>query len=212
MQGINQRIKNEICRETLHKLSDEILMETYLKCSSVKSNIQQLIDVLNICDIPKDKQDKIINLYSPHLIPAGTKGVIRGNTFNSIVQKHIEELHLPQDVFDVYFEKKHPNYMTSEIPDWYIYHKRNNKILIGMNQLDLWSGGQQINRGSKYIIQEKNNENRRLICVVSNDVQIKSEKSKMYTLFDTGFKNNTLCYLTNLKNIIYEYFQEEIDR
>ena len=48
-----------------------------------------------------------------------------------------------------------------------------------MNQLDLWDGGQQLNRGSKYIENNKyNNENSKLLCVVCNEIQIKSKKIK----------------------------------
>ena len=97
--------------------------------------------------------------------------------------------------------------MTTEIPDWYILEKSTNKIIIGMNQLDLWGGGQQLNRGSKYIKNNKhNNENSKLLCVVCNEIQFKSKKNKAYNLFKSGFENNTLCYLNNLQNIITSYF------
>lgn len=209
MNKINERIQKEICRNTISKLSDISLMETYKQCQSVKASIQNLIHVLNTCEIPKEKQDQIIQLYLPRLIPPGTKGVIRGNEFNNIVQKYIQELSLDSNTYDVCFEKIHPEYPTTEIPDWYIYHKQQNKILIGMNQLDIWTGGQQLNRGSKYIIQERNDDKYRLLCVVANEVQFKTEKSKGYRLFVKGFKENTLCYLLNLKHIINDYFKEE---
>ena len=76
-----------------------------------------------------------------------------------------------------------------------------------MNQLDLWGGGQQLNRASKYIENNKhNNENSKLLCVVCNEIQFKSIKNKAYKLFVNGFENNTLCYLNNLQNIITSYF------
>jgi hypothetical protein len=62
-----------------------------------------------------------------------------------------------------------------------------------MNQLDLWNGGQQLNRGFKYIENNGNNENK-LLCVVCNKIKFTSDK------------NNTLCYLNNLENIIKSYF------
>ena len=65
-----------------------------------------------------------------------------------------------------------------------------------MNQLDLWGGGQQLNRGSKYIENNKhNNENSKLLCVVCNEIQFKN-KNKAYKL----------CYLNNLEHIIRKYF------
>ena len=39
------------------------------------------------------------------LIPAGTKGVIRGNMFNNIVMNVINNLKLDNDRFEICFEK-----------------------------------------------------------------------------------------------------------
>lgn len=76
-----------------------------------------------------------------------------------------------------------------------------------MNQLDLLGGGQQLNRGSKYLINNKiNTENSKLLCVVCNKIKFSSNKNKVFKLFEIGFTNNTLCYLKNLPNIINEYF------
>ena len=141
------------------------------------------------------------------LIPPGTKGVIRGNKFNNIVKQFITKLALDAERFDICFEKECNTHLTSEKPDWYILEKSTNKIIIGMNQLDLWGGGQQLNRGYKYIENNKhNNINSKLLCVVCNEIQFKSKKNKTYKLFKIGFENNTLCYLNNLQNIITSYF------
>lgn len=68
-------------------------------------------------------------------------------------------------------------------------------------------GGHQINRGFKYLINnEHNKENSKLLCVVCNETKLKSNKNKIYKLFTTGFKNNTLCYINNLQNIIDVFF------
>ena len=41
-----------------------------------------------------------------------------------------------------------------------------------MNQAALWGGGQQINRGFKYLINnELNTENGKLLCVVCNEIE-----------------------------------------
>ena len=76
-----------------------------------------------------------------------------------------------------------------------------------MNQLDLISGGAQINRGYKYLINNiHNNEYCKLLCVICSNIQFKSKQNKAYKLFEVGFENNTLCYLNNLQNIINSYF------
>ena len=206
MEEINARIKNEICYDTLEMLTDVNMMDEYKECESVKKQIQTLGDVLDKY-INKEIKQKIIQDYILQLIPAGTKGVKRGNKFNKIVKTYITKLELEPERFEICFEKKCESHMTSEIPDWYILEKITNKIIIGMNQLDLWSGGQQINRGSKYIEDNKhNNELGKLLCVVCNEIQFKSKKNKAYKLFEIGFSKNTLCYLNNLENIITSYF------
>jgi len=206
MEDINTRIKQEICYETIQSLLDENLMTEYKESNSVKNKIKKLSDILEKYN-DKESKTKIIEEYSLQLIPAGLKAVIRGNKFNNIVKQFITKLLLDTDKFEICFEKKCPSHFTSEIPDWYILEKSTNKIIIGMNQLDLWGGGQQLNRGSKYIENNKhNNKNSKLLCVVCNEIQFKSKKNKAYNLFETGFKNNTLCYLNNLQNIITSYF------
>ena len=163
--------------------------------------------ILEKHNISNDKKEAIIDDYLLDLIPAGTKGVIRGNKFNNIVKETIKNINLDNKKFEICFEKQCLIMNTSEKPDWYILDKSKNKVLIGMNQLDLWRGGQQLNRGSKYLINNKiNSDNSKLLCVVCNKIKFSSNKNKAYKLFEIGFTNNTLCYLKNLPIIITEYF------
>lgn len=206
MDSINARIKQEVCYKTLEELSDTSLMCEYKDCKSVKNEIKKLSGVLEKYNDEETKQ-KIIDKYLPELVPPGTKGVIRGNKFNTIIKDYITKLELDTNRFEICFEKKCEGHITTEIPDWYILEKSTSKIIIGMNQLDVWGGGQQLNRGSKYIENNKhNNKNSKLLCVVCNEIQFKSKKNKAYKLFETGFTNDTLCYINNLQNIINSYF------
>lgn len=203
---INERIKKEFCNETAKELTDEKLLNIYKECPSVIKSISKLNNLLSKY-VDEEYKHKILEEYVLELIPAGTKGVIRGTKFNKIIEKKINSFNLDEEKFDVSFEKNCEKHITNEIPDWYILEKSTGKTIIGMNQLDLWGGGQQINRGSKYIINnQNNNENSKLLCVVSNKIQLKSNKNKIFKLFKVGFENNTLCYLNNLQNIIYLYF------
>ena len=146
-------------------------MSEYRNCNSVKNEIKKLSSVL-VAYIDEETNQKIIDDYLLRLIPPGTKGVIRGNKFNKIVEKFITDMALDANRFEVCFEKKCDTHFTSEIPDWYILEKSTNKIIIGMNQLDLWGGGQQLNRGSKYIENaEHNTTTSKLLCVVCNHTQ-----------------------------------------
>ena len=207
MDQVNARIKNELCQNTLDELSDMNLMKEYENSYSVKKQIGKLSNVIaKYVDNP-EINDKIVKDFMLELVPAGTKGVIRGNRFNKIVKNHILEMDLDSTKYDVCFEKKYEEHETTEIPDAYIMDKTTKKILIIMNQLDLWQGGQQLNRGYKYLMDNKhNNENSKLLCVICNDIQFRTTNTKAYKLFEMGFQNNTLCYLKNLKNIISHWF------
>jgi len=72
----------------------------------------------------KKKTQKIIDEYLLDLIPAGTKGVIRGNKFNKLVKPNITKLGLDTERFEICFEKKCEFHFTTEIPDWYILEKK----------------------------------------------------------------------------------------
>ena len=130
---INDRIDEEICQKTLDSLTDTKLLDTYKECSSVKKSINKLKNILKKHKVSEKQQEDIVDDYIIDLVPPGTKGVIRGNKFNHIVKDIILEMKLDEKIFDIQFEKKHEDYDTSEIPDWYIYDKKNDKIVIGMN-------------------------------------------------------------------------------
>jgi hypothetical protein len=207
-KSINERISNEICNDTIKALSDIECLDRYKACDSLKKNVISLTTVLKKNEISEEQQQKITDDYLLSLIPPGLKGVIRGNKFNQIVKEHISSLNLDKEKYRVEFEESCLEYVTSEIPDWYILEKETKKLMIGMNQLDLWGGGQQINRGSKYIVDNSfPSKNIKLVCVVANPITLTSEKNKVFKLFQKGFEENTLCYLKNLKNIIEHFFK-----
>jgi hypothetical protein len=206
LKYINDRIKKEICYNIIEELKDINLIEEYKKSKSVKNEINTLKKILENNNVNNEKITLILNDYLIHLIPPGTKGVIRGNKFNNIIKNKINSMKMDPDKYDVCFEKNCQYCMTSEIPDWYILNKKTKKVIIGMNQLDLWSGGQQINRGFKYIINNKyNTENSKLLCVVCNYIELKNNTKKVYKIFESGFSNNTICYINNLENIILQF-------
>jgi hypothetical protein len=208
VDSINERINKEVCELTINKLSDVSLLEEYKECISVKNEVEKLKEILKKNKINDNTINSIIDDYIINLVPPGTKGVIRGNKFNSIVKETISKMKLNNKRFEICFEKQCESCLTSEIPDWYIFEKSTKKVIIGMNQLDLWKGGQQFNRGSKYLIDNKyNTEKSKLLCVVCNKTNLSSDKNKVFKLFETGYKNDTLCYLKNLNNIIIKFFK-----
>ena len=207
LDEINKIINEQVCQDTIERLSDENLFNQYKKSKSVEILSDKLTRKL-------EKYINGVNLSSAvseiivDLIPAGTKGVIRGNAFNKIVETHIKGLDLDPEKYEFAFEKVCDSCHTTEIPDFYILEKHTMRVIIGMNQIDLWSGGQQINRGSKYLVNNKHNtEKSKLLCVISKKIDMKSTKNKAYELFDIGFKNDTLCYVNNISIICKKFFE-----
>jgi hypothetical protein len=149
---LNALIESSVCKDTLCALSDKSLLNKYKETQSLGKKITSLRQVLKDNDIETDKINKILEEFVMSLVPPGTKGVIRGNMFNKIVKDKILSFNLDPTKYDIKFETKHERIATNEIPDWYIENKQNDKVLIGMNQVDLWNGGQQLNRGFKYLI------------------------------------------------------------
>ena len=208
MNEINAKIDIQVCYDTIAKLKDENLIDEYKQCNSVILETKKLSVILRNNKVDEETIEKIVNDYFLNIIPPGTKGVIRGNKFNKIVESHIKTIDLlSTDDYEVKFEKVCESCITTEIPDFYILQKSSGKVIIGMCQLDLWTGGQQINRGSKYLKDNKHNtEKSKLLCVICNYIVFKSIKNKAFALFDEGFANDTLCYLNGLSNIINNYF------
>lgn len=208
IQNINLRIEKEFCSNTFETLNDNYLLNEYKKCKSVDIKIEKLSNVLINNNINLNTRNRIIEEYILELIPPGTKAVIRGNKFNKIIKEHILNLGLDKERFEISFEKKINHLEMPEIPDWYIFEKNTLKTIIGMNQIDLWGGGQQLNRGFKYIENNKyNTETSKLLCVVCDKVKISSEKNKKYKLFKMGYENDTLCYINGIKTIISKFFK-----
>jgi hypothetical protein len=206
---LNEEVKKQYCSETEKAISDESLLSVYKETDSVKRQSKLLKEILKEEDIETEKIDRILTKYILSLIPPGTKGVIRGNKFNKLVEKKIKSFELNLEDFEIKCEKSHPDFETSEIPDWYIYQKSTKKIMIGMNQLDLWSGGAQSNRGSKYVLDDSkhNTENMKFVSVICKDKVIASKQNKMFKIFQVGFAEKRLCYINGIEEIVKDFFK-----
>lgn len=211
MEQVNERIRNEICHDAIEKISDDALKDIYSNSVSVINNRRIMADRMRLLGISDDKicdflKDSII--FTNFLVSPGTKGNYRGSIFNSIVKQSICDMKLDATRFDIRFEKQSEHHKTPEIPDWTIIDRDIGKCIIGMNQVSMWGGGQQINRASKYLDDPRYNTNDcKLLCVICNDIEFKNPKNKTFRLVQKGFENNTLCYLKNLSNIIHDFFQ-----
>jgi len=130
LSDINKRINDECCAETINKLKDTNLINIYKECGSVKTSIVGLTEILEKHGIDKNKSELIVNDYLLKLIPPGTKGVIKGNMFNKIIQEYVENLKLDKTKFKICFETKCDFIQDLEKPDWFIQDIDSKKILI----------------------------------------------------------------------------------
>lgn len=210
---INAFINEQFSKEIVEKLSYTSLKNDYTNSPSLKSKIKEITKICKKCNIDNDTTTNLITMMidSDQIVSAGLKSVTRGIRFNKIIKEHIIEMFecYNKEIKNNYiieFETRSRNVPTDEIPDWTIYDIKNNKTIVGMNQLDLWSGGHQTNRGSKYITEKQNSGNGIILCVVCNYTKIIRKKSKKFNLFNIGFKYGTLCYITKLEYNIKKYF------
>jgi len=195
LHDINQRISSEFCLETAQKLSDTSLLEVYRNSKSVKKNVNTLSNILEKhVEISTETREAILEEYLLKMISPGLKGQKRGEYFNKIVREKIESFQLSPDIYEVAFEKNCNLAPTKEKPDWYIIDKIQNKTLIGMNQVDLWGGGQQTNRAAKYILEDpfEHLPNVKLMGVVCYFIELKSNKNKSFKILEKGFEKNTI--------------------
>jgi hypothetical protein len=181
----------------------------------MKKKLKKIRKQMDSVGIESSKIDAYINRYFIDLIPAGLKATIRGTKFNSIVKDYL--LHLPcASKYEIQFEKKHELVESSYKPDFYIYDKEKNKLLIGFNQLDLWVGGQQKIRASNYVTDERFHENFKkkqeeleikIVSVICRKPEDKKLDKSLLSLFKIGFSKKRLCYVNGLKEIIENMFE-----
>ena len=205
LQSLQEWIIENYNPEIEKSLSDEELIEEYVKYPSVKKNTKILTEVLRQNNVTYRQIEKIKKDYVKQLVPPGTKSVVKGSRFNNIIKDILLRI-FTDERYEVAFEKN-CDYMFSEIPDWYIKDKETNKIVIGYNQLDLWSGGSQINRASKYIMDDNFHlkyeaDNVKVLSVVCNNLSLISETNKPFKIMKYGINTGRVCYVKNLTRAI----------
>lgn len=210
---LNKQIRDKYLpnKEYWNKLDDRELFNLYVEQPAVQKNKQNFKEDLLKYEIPTDVVDKLFSdkdFMLKYIIPPSVKSTIRGNKFNNLVKDAILSLNLSTD-FEICFEKNCKQHNTSEIPDFYV--KKNEKIIIGFNQIDLWDGGHQTNRGSKYIINNQSTDDIKIVCIITKYPELLKTKSKKYKIFKEGFDKNILFYITGLLEYIKDYFQIRSD-
>ena len=204
---LQNRINLQYCSKTYDALSDIALQKEYVKTKGFVEQNRKLEAVLKKHLKDAATISNILVEYTSQLVSPSIKATVRGAKFNRLVKEFLLNLNLPKH-YSIQFEKSLEQ--ISERPDWYIKaeDEKSTKTLIGMNQMDLWGGGHQINRGDKYINKTHLSNGYKLICVVCNKIDISNKRktTKVFQIVEKGIRLNTICYLGGLKKIIYDYF------
>jgi hypothetical protein len=218
---INNHINLSYDEKAEAEISDEKLYPVYMSTRSATDKINLLDEILNRCATELGGE-KILEKYAKRIrseiidnfcVNGGVKGNIRGQAFNKYVMECIKAIpKLNRDRrFEIHFEKDHEIVNTDERPDWTIFDLISRKTIIGMNQITLWGGGAQTNRGSKYIMNNKSNDRVKHLAVVCRKPELKSMNNKDFKLLQKGFSEKTLCYTgkCGLEDIILRWFFPE---
>ena len=211
LKEINNFIEEGFCPIIYSKIFDTDELLSYPSVEKVKLKIKNIVEPILCNDINKEKCNILIEQLTKNFIPAGTKGVVWGNLFNKEIKLLIQNILLKFTNLECKFEENPKQKQLSEIPDWYIINTKTNKILVGYNQLDLWNGGHQSNRASKYVKNdnmhiEYKKQNIKIISIVCRKTKIKSSKNKTFSLFKCGIEKERLFYPIQIENYIMKYF------
>ena len=202
---INEHIKATYDKHIDRQLSDLMLMDQFLNSSSCKNAIQILEETAKDTGIDKDPRimRKFMKKLLPLVIPPGVKGCIRGYAFNQIIKKKLLKADLPNG--ELSFEPKDCCNLVHEIPDWCF--RIGGKTIIGYNQLDIWKGGAQINRASKYIMDDAlhrrlNKQGVWIVCVIARKISLVGEKNKVFKILQKGIATHRLLWPNAIINYL----------
>ena len=134
IEEINKRIEKKFSEDICNQLQDKNLLEEYKKTKSTINQINFITLLLKKYNMINYNYNNFINEYIEQNIKPGTKAIIRGNKFNEIIRNYLNDINKNIHL-DIQFEKQSDKFKYDEIPDWII--EKDNKILIGMNQIDL---------------------------------------------------------------------------
>lgn len=177
--------------------------KTYHKHKSTLDNI--IADTIKLSNVRKQL---LVERLMSHFVHHGIKSSLRGIQFNKEVARKIEPLtrRRPNIIFSL--EPSHK--LLFEKPDWMLYNTNTRSTLVGYNQIDLWSGGHQINRGAKYILDKAlhaklSRHKIKLIAVVARGPTTLKEGTKKYDIINTGIEKRRLFTPATLPAFIRDF-------
>lgn len=210
VRQVNDRLRDDVCRDTLAAISDETLSPLFEQSPDIKKLLRGIDDVLFVADIHASVHANIYNRIRPLLIPEAVKTATRIRVFYEIVETAITAIGLSSDRFDVAFNTRCPLPAVDHVPDWYILEKATNKLLVGMNQLNLSGRSNHTRRATAYIESgADDNSNLKYLCVLGNHERA-LVKGPTHALFVAGFKHTTICFVKQLRDVITAYFAPRV--
>jgi hypothetical protein len=184
----------------LPELDDDALIADYHSCKSVKTRLLKIKTVLLEYGMTHTASTQIARKLLE--VPPGTKSHVRGSKFNDIIANEVKR---KAGGLDFQREKKHSFF--HEIPDWIVTKGR--KTLVGYNQVSLFGGGHQLNRASKYILDDTfhaklSKNNIKMVCIVRDVPHV--GKGKSFHILSTGIVKKRLYCIGGIGALLNEYF------
>lgn len=204
MSSLTELIDSQHDRYVERSLSDLMLMGKYLRTTACKSALKVLEDTSTYLVLDERQKREFMKRIVPMIIPAGVKAVVRGAALNDYIRNMMIRYCKDKKDWKVAFEVKACPHVT-EIPDWTLQVGKTGPLIIGFNQLDLWKGGAQINRGAKYILDDGLHERLRakgvhLVCIVARRIDVVGKKaSKLQRILEKGIATKRLMWPRGLK-------------
>lgn len=198
----------------LTELLDETLFEQYLISPSVQSRLEEVRGIMRQSRIKVSTSQTLMRKLVPFMIPAGVKAKVRGDAFNSIVAKELKKSIKRCKVSSTCLRLEEACKHVYEIPDWTLYNRKTNQMLIGYNQIDLWGGGHQINRASKYVLDDclhrrLQRQGIKIVCVVHAKLPTNTKKdSKMEAICRTGCDKKRIIYREDLYDLVFDFYRK----
>ena len=162
--------------------------------------------ILKSNNFEDDVMDNIFWNCRKYILSAKDKTLIQEHVFGSIVKDKIRSFDLPSNLFEIEHDSEYIPLTNLEKQSWFIRNRLTNKVLIGVNHMNLWKDRNSVNLFEKYMNFKSESENVEIVCIVASSIFHTSERSKTFKLFKTGFDSNRLCYINGLKKVIDDRF------
>lgn len=204
------------------ELSDDAMFAFFRKSPSVQARCDTLRNALERNGVSSVTSARIVrDVFDALLVPAGVKAHTRGMLFNAIVGRELRDALRKVDAerYELSFETRTP--IVTEIPDWMIRDAVTGRLLVGFNQIDLWSGGHQLNRGGKYVLDDRlhrrlsDDHDARLVAVVAQELPTRTRRgSKVHRMRDhavpaAGPGAARLCLCRDVSSIVSAWIKND---